>query len=80
MKIVRQEAAIVCKSRAGIEYLDVVVSNRFARHGQRRNDVGSGAAASDEYAQLRQAKSSQEGFSSGFVSSVSVSYESESSI
>jgi hypothetical protein len=31
-----------------------VAGDQLARHGQRRNDVASGAAAGDEYAQLGQ--------------------------
>jgi hypothetical protein len=75
VKIVRQKAVIVCKSRGGIEQLGIVLSNRFARHGQRRNDVACGAAASDEYAQIWQVSAFQDGFSpSGSGSSVSASF------
>jgi hypothetical protein len=31
-----------------------VMGGKFARDGERRNDVASGAAAGDEYAQVRQ--------------------------
>jgi hypothetical protein len=65
-------AVIVCKSRAGIDRLGFVVSNRFASHGQRQNDVASGAAASDEFSQLRQAIAFHEGSIAGSVLSISV--------
>jgi hypothetical protein len=40
-------------------------------HGQRRNDVSAGAAAGDEYAQVRQVSAFQEGSSSEVGSSAS---------
>jgi hypothetical protein len=72
VKIVRQKAVIACKSRAGIEHLGIVVSNKFANHGQCRNDVASGAAVRNEYAQLRQDSAFQEGLLAGSELSISV--------
>jgi hypothetical protein len=36
-----------------------VALDKFMSHGQRRNDVSAGAAAGDEYAQVRQMQAFQ---------------------
>jgi len=47
VKIVRPEAIIICKLFSGKDHIGVVAGGEFTRHGQRRDDVPSGAAASD---------------------------------
>ena len=46
------EARLHAARGADEEHLGRVAGDQFASHGQRRNDVASGAAAGDEYAQI----------------------------
>ena len=58
------EAGLHAARGADEEEFGCVVGSEFASHGQRRNDVASGAAAGYEYAQSGQVSAFQEGSSS----------------
>ena len=62
------QAALHAARRAHEEHLGRVARHQFTGHGQRRDDVASGAAAGDQYAQVRQTGSfrAPEPKSSGF--------------